>query len=300
MKRNLRLRDVFTQEGKLASVETEGLMQLPVEYNNVEWKELSSDTQEKYCCILDDVLVLKIPRPKTPEEEESLVNSFLEGMRKLFSSNDNWPFLSILEASMDFCTQCNSCAEACHLFEASGRHEMYRPNLRSEIFRRIYKKYIANKPFAKWRYGDIELNWKTVARLGEMAYRCTLCRRCSQSCAIGVDNALIAREIRKLFSQEMGISPPELHESGTMKQLGISSPIERHALTAIEAVAANDKKYSALTGYKFKTPWDVHGADMLLIHNVDMSMADPFSVAAFSIIFQKAGLSWTLSSEIAA
>lgn len=62
------------------------------------------------------------------------------------------------------------------------------------------------------------LNWKTVARLGELAYRCNLCRRCAQTCPIGVDNALIAREIRKLFSQELGIYPRELHEKGTINQ----------------------------------------------------------------------------------
>ena len=56
---------------------------------------------------------------------------------------------------MDYCAQCNSCSEACHLYEMSGKNEMYRPNFRSEIFRRIYKQYVKKEPFAKWRYGDM-------------------------------------------------------------------------------------------------------------------------------------------------
>ena len=55
----------------------------------------------------------------------------------------------------------------------SGHNEMYRPNYRSEIFRRIYKQYVKKEPLAKWRYGDMCLNWKTVARLGELATAAT-------------------------------------------------------------------------------------------------------------------------------
>ena len=57
---------------------------------------------------------------------------------------------------------------------------------------------------------DIKLNWPLVARLVELAYRCNLCRRCAQTCPIGADNGLVAHELRKLFSQEMGIAPKEL------------------------------------------------------------------------------------------
>ena len=60
-----------------------------------------------------------------------------------------------VRASMDYCAQCNSCSEACHLYEMSGKNEMYRPNFRSEIFRRIYKQYVKKEPLAKWRYGDM-------------------------------------------------------------------------------------------------------------------------------------------------
>ena len=69
----------------------------------------------------------------------------------------------------------------------------------------------------------------------ELAYRCNLCRRCAQTCPLGLDNGTIAKEIRKIFSQEMGIAPRPLHESGTMKQLqtGSSSGITRPAFLDI-------------------------------------------------------------------
>ena len=66
-----------------------------------------------------------------------------------------------------------------------------------------------------------------------------------------------------------------------------------------ETVEFIDEDYVESTGYGFKTPWDVEGADILLIHNAGEMLAWPDNIAAFSIIFEAAGLSWTLSSEIA-
>ncbi|MCL1986076.1 MAG: (Fe-S)-binding protein [Betaproteobacteria bacterium] len=300
MKSSLTLNDISRANGQLTTVEMIELMDLPLDVAKMPWKPLSEEQQNTYCCLLDDLVVLQIPRPKTPVEEEELVNKFLDGMRKLFSEQDNWTFLSMLETSVNYCAQCNSCSEACHLFEVTGGHEMYRPNFRSEIFRRIYKQYVKKEPFAKWRYGDLDLNWKTVARLGELAFRCNLCRRCAQTCPIGVDNGLIAREIRKLFSQELGINPPELHEKGSMLQLRTGSSTAMDSMVVRDNVEFIDEDFADVTGYAFKTPWDVEGADILLVHNAGEIMAWPENIAAFSIIFQAAGLSWTLSSALAA
>ena len=299
MKAPTNLNDVSTVRENLAEVTEDDLIQLPIDAANLPWKPLSDDLKDKYCCLVDDMLVLQIPKPKTPQEEEDLVNRFLDGMRKLFTPENNWTFLPMLKTSMNYCAQCNSCSDACHLFEATNQNEMYRPNFRSEIFRRIYKQYIAKEPLAKWRYGDTLLNWMTVARLGEMAYRCNLCRRCAQTCPIGVDNGLIAREIRKIFSQELGINPPELHDSGSMLQMGVGSSTRMSPDVVKDNVEFIDEDFSESTGYTFHTPWDVEGADILLIHNAGEIIAWPENIAAFSIIFQAAGLSWTLSSEIA-
>ncbi len=59
-------------------------------------------------------------------------------------------------------------------------------------------------------------------RLGELAYRCNLCRRCAQT-APSVWTTPDRREIRKLFSQELGFSPAELHEKGTINQMKVGS-----------------------------------------------------------------------------
>lgn len=296
----LKLIDVSNEEGQLTTVDPQSVPKLPFDEVPFTWTPFTEDQKKKTACILDDVCVLNIPKPQTQAEEEELVNKFLTGMRKLFSKENNWTVLPMLESSMDCCAQCNSCSDACHLYECSGKHEMYRPNFRSEIFRRIYKQYVKKEPFAKWRYGDMNLNWKTVVRLAELAYRCNLCRRCAQVCPIGVDNGLIARELRKLFSQEMGFYPPELHEKGTMNQLRVGSSTGMTPSIVKENVEFIDEDYSEITGVEIKTPFDVQGADILLIHNAGEVMAWPENIAAFSLIMQESGLSWTLSSDLAA
>ena len=296
----IKINDISKNSEKLTSVAVEDLMPLPGDFDDKEWAELPEDTKNQFVCILDDVCILPVPKPKTREEEEELVNKFIDGMRKLFTKEDNWTFLPMLETTMEHCVRCNTCSDSCHLFEASGKNEMYRPNYRTEVFRRLYKKYVKKEPFARWRSGDLDLNWRTVARLGELAYRCNICRRCAQSCPIGADNALVAREIRKIFSQEMGIATPELHEKGSMYQLEFGSSTKMNSLVVRDNTDFIDEEFSEETGYEFKTPWDVEGADILLIHNAGEILAWPENIAAFSIIFQAAGLSWTLSSDLAA
>ena len=75
--------------------------------------------------------------------------------------------------SLEHCAKCQTCSDACHIYEESGRHPLYRPSYRSEILRRIYFKYIKKKSI--WVHGDIDLNWTTVSRLIELSYRCNLC-----------------------------------------------------------------------------------------------------------------------------
>ena len=254
--KQVRIGDIGKDTEQLTTVKADDLMPLPgdVDWGDKDFEPLPDSTREKYACILDDVNVLPIPRPKSKEEEEELVNKFLDGMRKLFDPQNNWTFLSMLETTMENCAKCNTCSDACHLFEATGQNEMYRPLYRSEIFRRIYKKYVKEEPLSRWRSGDVELNWRTVARLGELAYRCNVCRRCAQTCPIGADNALVAREIRKIFSQEMGITTPELHENGSMLQMKVGSSTGMNAKAVIDNLEFIDEDFSEETGYEFKTP----------------------------------------------
>ncbi|MDR3752563.1 MAG: (Fe-S)-binding protein [Terracidiphilus sp.] len=300
------LRDISRPGSEaLIHLENKELMPLPAPLESEEkdhaWAALSEQCQSRYECGLDDTCAVNIPKPKSSDEEEQLVARFLSGLDKLFDKENNWTFFEPLLLTMEHCTGCQTCAESCHIFEASGRNELYRPTFRAEILRRLYFKYVKRGGLlSAWQHGDIHLNWPLVARLIELSYRCNLCRRCAQSCPIGCDNGLVARELRKLFSQEMGIVPREIHENGSMLQLEAGSSTGMTAEIVKDNVAFVDEDISERTGIEVHTPWDIEGADVLLIHNAGEIMAWPENPGAFALILTMAGVNWTMSSELAA
>jgi len=303
-RKGFRLSDISRKPDKpLLRVDGNDLMPLPPPCGDLDFPgtgELTELQREKYESSLDGVVAIAIPKPESKAEEEALVRKFLDGLRKLFSKENNWTFLQPLQLSMEYCVKCQTCNEACPIYEASGRQEIYRPTWRSEVLRRIYKRYLngENEFLSRLSGNDIELNWTTVSRLAESAYRCTLCRRCAQTCPLAIDNGLIAHELRKLFSQELGIAPKELHEKGTVQQLkvGASTGVSPKAL--IDILEFIEGEIEEKTGKKIRIPLDKKGADILLIHNAGEFMSWPENPAAFAILFEEAGLNWTLSSEL--
>jgi Fe-S oxidoreductase len=305
MKDKVTLHDMSRRDAKpLAEIDNEDLMRLPPPLENPEkdrdWKPLSEQARNIHECVLDNTCAVNVPRPQTAEQEKALVAKFLSGLEKLFTRENNWTLLQPLLLTMEHCAKCQTCSNACHIFEASGNSELYRPTFRSEVMRRLYFKYVKRGGLVSgWQHGDIELNWPLIARLIELSYRCNLCRRCAQSCPIGADNGLVAHELRKLFSQEMGIAPKELHDSGSMLQLKVGSSTGMNAAAVKDNMQFIDEEMTEKTGIEVKTPWDVEGADVLLIHNAGEILAWPENPGAFTVILNAAGVSWTLSSELA-
>jgi Fe-S oxidoreductase len=300
--RPLKIEEIARPSDQLGSVDVANLPPLPFPYqDHVEpaFAPLSAEKRATCECSLDDTTLLSLPRPKSLREQQDLADRFVAGLRKLFTEENNWTFLQPLVLSMEHCAKCQTCAEACHIFVESGRNELYRPTYRSEILRRLYHEHIKGGLLSGFTHGSVGTTWTMVARLVELAYRCNLCRRCAQTCPIGVDNAMIAREIRKLCSQEMGIAPKELHEKGTMLQLSVGSTTGMNSLVVKDNMDFIDEDMTDRTGIAVKSKWDVQGADVLLIHNAGEILAWPENPGAFAVILEAAGISWTLSSELA-
>ena len=304
-RKRVRISDMSREDRTvLTHVENEDLMPLPPPFDHPSkdraWTPLSPQVVEKYECGLDDTCAVSLPRPQSKEEEQELVGKFIAGLEKLFQKENNWTFLQPLLLTLENCANCQTCSDACHVFEASGRNEVYRPSYRTEVLRRLYFKYIKNGSLLRsWQHGDITLNWPLVARLIELSYRCNLCRRCAQACPMGADNGLVAHELRKLFSQEMGIAAKELHDTGSMLQLKVGSSTGMNSEVVKDNISFIDEDTTERTGIKVETPWDVEGADVLLIHNAGEILAWPENPGAFAVILNAAGIKWTLSSELA-
>ena len=304
MKKSIKIEDMSRSAMQLAEIGVEDLMPLPYidDHSNkqTQLKGPTEEQREQYECSLDGFSAIGIPLPKDKQEEEEFVKKFLSGLKKLFSKKDNWTFLQPLVHSLEYCVKCQLCSDSCPVYVASGRKEIYRPTFRPELLRRIINKYIKKQGslLAKLTRSNIELNFTVIARLAELAYRCTLCRRCAQVCPIGVDNALISREIRKLFSQELGIAPKEIHELGTVQQLRVGSSTGMTPSAFENLVNFLEDDIEERTGRKITIPVDKEGADILLLHNSGEFLSWPENIEAFAILFDAAGIDWTLSSEL--
>lgn len=305
MKKNrLKIEDFSQGSGSLIEVDGKDLLPLPSPYDSVDLEAFSNDfikvQNQQFETCLDNVFAIGMSKPSTEEGKKELVNKFLSGLKKLFSKEDNWTFLQPLMYSLEYCAKCQICNEACPIYLASGKQEIYRPTYRGEVLRRIINQYVrkGGKILSRLKGEEIDLNWTTIARLGELAYRCTLCRRCAQWCPLGVDNALISREIRKLFSQEMGIAPKELHESGTIQQLRKGSPTGMSPHAFRDTIEFIEEEVEELTGKKIEIPIDQEGADILFFHNAGEFLSWPENMEAMVIIFDTLGIHWTLSSDL--
>ena len=114
----------------MGHVEKDELLPLPAPYDvEPPARELDPKVRAQLEASLDDTLAVGVPKPGTPQEEEELVRRFLSGLEKLLSKENNWAFLQQLVLSLDNCTKCQTCIEACPIYVASGRNDLYRPTL---------------------------------------------------------------------------------------------------------------------------------------------------------------------------
>ncbi|MBF0430030.1 MAG: (Fe-S)-binding protein [Fibrobacteria bacterium] len=304
MKKSQKIEDFGKNpEQPLTEVKLEDLPPLPPPYDKLEeqptWKEIPEEKKKDMACNLDGFVGLSLPKPASAEEEKELVDKFVSGLQKLLTKENNWGFLQPLSLTLEYCAKCQTCNDSCPVYTESGKNDVYRPTYRAEIWRRLVYKYAkkSHPLMTKFKHGDIDLNWTTISRLYELAYRCTMCRRCAQACPMGVDNALVTHELRKMFSQELGWAPSELHEKGTVQQLKVGSSTGMSPLVVKDNMEFVDEDFSELSGLDANSKWDVEGADVLMLHNAGEIMAWPENPAAFAIIMNAAGVNWTLSSE---
>lgn len=296
MKEEIKISDISKKDEMLVKLSSEDLMKLSKPYDEISVRLSELITSDNYVSDLDGFVAIDLEwKPKDEEEERELILKFRNGVKKLLDKEANWTFLYPLLLSLNYCTRCKSCSLACHVYLGSGKKEIYRPTYRSEVFRRVVNSQ-KGKLRAKF-FGSIEINSKLVLRLAELAYRCNLCRRCTQFCPIGIDNGLITREIRKLFAQELGIAPKALHSQGSIKQLQTGSSTGLTPQGFRDIIRFIEEEIFERTGKKIQIPVDKKGSEILLIHNAGDYLSRIENVMAYAIIFEEAGVNWTLSGE---
>ncbi len=222
--------------------------------------------------------------------------AFLEAMGKSLRSGENRAFWLPYMLSLDMCMKCGTCAEVCPLYLSSGRNELYHPVYRSDMLRKVYRRYftLSGKLFPRV-VGAEDLTEEKLDAMAENFYRCTVCRRCAYVCPVAIDNGLLAREGRKILDA-IGIAPDELKEKGTRLQLeagnatGVKTPAFRDIVEFMEEDLQDTR------GDQVQIPVDKKSAEYLVMHNTGDYLAFSETVMGAAEIFQAAGADWTVNS----
>ena len=203
----------------------------------------------------------------------------------------NLPLTTYLEA----CTHCGLCADACHLYRADpvARHM---PVFKADTVRKVYQRYFT--PLGRlfpWLFGTRDLTEKDLDGWVETVFQCTLCRRCSIECPVGIDNASLIATARQILTRT-GKAPPTLAEHARLS-CEVGSPLGLTREDFLERIRwIEDELREELEDEAFAVPLDLVGADLLFIPASIELMKYPRTVQSCLRILRAAGVRWTMSS----
>jgi Fe-S oxidoreductase len=188
------------------------------------------------------------------------------------------------------CVHCGMCSEACLFFTETGDPK-YTPIHKLEPLRKVWKqeytfwgKLASALGIAKPLTDQDLSDWETL-----VYDSCTMCGRCSMVCPVGNDLAYMIRKLREGMAVA-GHAPPGL-VGATRRAVTIGSPMG----VKLPALQAQIRAVEADTGLKI--PVDVENVDYMLLLSSMEIMNFPEFIGAVAKIFDKAAVSWTISSD---
>jgi Fe-S oxidoreductase len=195
-----------------------------------------------------------------------------------------------LKTALEVCARCGICAESCHYYVSEPKIE-HVPAYRAEQLRKIYRK--KNNFLGKFfpRLVDaIDLDEKVFEKLVEMAFsECTLCRRCTFNCPLGVDTPLVMRTIRAMATATG--KAPEILVMLADAAIAKGENPEIFKELFLQQISELEKELQEITGDpNAKIPVEKEGAKILYV-----ALAGAHTIIPPAIIFNEVKEDWTLS-----
>jgi Fe-S oxidoreductase len=190
---------------------------------------------------------------------------------------------------LDTCTRCAICKDSCHQYVAT-KDVLYLPAYRAELLRRIWRRYFSMSgkiiPSAVEAHSPTD---RDLDQLYQTMYACTVCRRCMYWCPFSIDTAWftsIARAILVAIGRGSTILT-ELADTAIMKgeNIDMFRDIIKEGLTDIEQELKQKVGDSNAT-----IPVEKQSADLVYV-----PLAGAHTILPMAIIFNQAGVNWTLS-----
>ncbi len=195
-----------------------------------------------------------------------------------------------LQSALEVCARCGVCAESCHYYRSEPTLE-HVPAYRGETLRQVYRYEhdFLSRLFPGWTKAR-KLDETLLAQMTEMAFsQCTLCRRCTFNCPMGVDTPLMMKTIRAMATAA-GIAPEMLVMlADSAIEKGKDPSFFRDMF--LDQMRDMEQQLRQMTGDpNARIPVEEKGAKVLYV-----ALAGAHTIMPPAVIFNAAKESWTLS-----
>ncbi|MBI5571896.1 MAG: (Fe-S)-binding protein [Desulfomonile tiedjei] len=201
-------------------------------------------------------------------------------------------------ASLAGCIHCGMCSDACHYSVSIPEDKTLLPAYKADRFRKWYKyrfdwmgrifpAFVGAKPLTKELAEDM---------YDKLFGGCTMCRRCTFNCPMGVDYGLMVRGARGILTQ-VGRVPENLQDTvDTHYNHGNNMAVPQDEF--VETIEWIEEELQSEDGCEnFKIPVDKKGARYFLTLNPREPKYYPLTIQASAKVLNAAGVDFTISSR---
>jgi Fe-S oxidoreductase len=218
----------------------------------------------------------------------------LAEMEKLLPTKLN----RVVAASMSGCIHCGMCSDACHYSVSIPEDKTLVPAYKLDRFRKWYKyrfdwmgrifpAFVGAKPLT---------NELAEEMFDKLFGGCTMCRRCTYNCPMGVDYGMSVRAARGIM-QQVGRCPANLQETvDTHYNHGNNMAVPPDEF--VETIEWIEEELQDEEGCEsFTIPVDKKGAQYFLTLNPREPKYYPLTIQASAKVLNAAGIDFTISSR---
>ncbi|HHE46278.1 MAG TPA: (Fe-S)-binding protein, partial [Bacteroidetes bacterium] len=214
------------------------------------------------------------------------VERFLEAFAAVLQHTDYKP---LLDSYLSTSNKCNRCSVTCPVYQVTGDPRDV-PCYKTTLLLEVYRRYFTISGWFRSRFGGgFELTEEMIDELAELSYRCTLCRKCTLECPLGMDHGLLTRLIRYVLSL-IGISSKALQVS-VREQL--EGETHNTSKIPIPALLSNleflEEELEENLGVKLKIPVNRTGRDYVFFCAVSDYLMEPDTLMGNAAVLYAAG-----------
>jgi Fe-S oxidoreductase len=234
-----------------------------------------------------------------PEERQwpikpEFTPEMLAEMEKLLPAKLN----RVVATSLAGCIHCGMCSDACHYSVSIPEDKTLVPAYKLDRFRKWYKSRFdwMGRIFPAF-VGAQPLTKELAEEMFDKLFGgCTMCRRCTYNCPMGVDYGLTVRAARGIM-QQVGRVPANLQETvDTHYNHGNNMAVPQDEF--VETIEWIEEELQDEDGCAdFKIPVDKKGAQYFLTLNPREPKYYPLTIQATAKVLNAAGVDFTISSR---